>query len=399
MRIAGIIAEYDPFHKGHAAHIAATRSANGGNATHIITVISGQFTQRGEPALTSKYHRAEMALANGADLVLELPTPWAMAPAENFAAGGVAILHALGCVDLLSFGSECGNITALQQLADLPGNPNYQSTLRRILATGVPYAAAGQMAAAELLGDDAAALLSTPNNTLAIEYIRAAQLQHANFDYFTLQRQGALHNESAPNQGFAAASLIRQSIRNHDMEQAQKYVPPQTFDILTRADCDGKLAVCTERLESALLAQLRKMEESDFIQLPWLSEGIENRLHQASRRAADFATLLSEAKTRRYPMARLRRVLWSALIGITVEDVMGLPPYIRVLGMNQRGREILNIASPTLPIITRSAQFKESDDRIQRIFALECKATDLHALCMTHPEPCGTDHTQKMIVR
>ena len=398
MRIAGIIAEYDPFHKGHAAHIAATRAENGGQATHVVAVMSGNFTQRGEPALISKFHRAQMALANGADLVVELPIPWAMAPAEYFAAGGVAVLKALGCVDRLSFGSECGNVATLQQLATLSVRSDYQETLRNILSTGVPYAAAGQAAATHLLGETAAAPLSSPNNTLGIEYIRAATAQQANFDFFTLQRQGALHNENAPNHGFASASLLRRYIRDGEIQNATNYMPSQAVSMLHKAQADGKIAVHTDRLESALLGQLRRMDERDFLQLPWISEGIENRLYRATRSAANYDELLTAAKTRRYPMARLRRVLWSALIGMTAADCIGLPPYIRVLGMNQQGREILNAASPTLPILTRTSQLKELDSRCQRIFDLECAATDLHALSMTVPDPCGTDHTHKIIV-
>lgn len=397
MRIAGIIAEYDPFHTGHAAHIAATRAKNGGNATHIVAVISGNFTQRGEPALLSKFHRAEMALANGADLVLELPLPWAMAPAEAFAGGGIAILKALGCIDFLSFGSECGDIAMLQQLANLPFSPGYQDTLRRILSTGIPYAAAGQMAAASLLGEEVATHLSTPNNTLAIEYIRAATLQKANLDYFTIQRQGALHNDDSPNEGFASASLLRKLIRDNLIDQAIPFVP--SADILRNTIDSQHIATSTHQLECALLAHLRRMNEEDFTHLPWLSEGIENRLYRASRVAGNYTDLLTEAKTRRYPMARLRRVLWSALLGITADDCAQLPPYIRVLGMNARGREILNVASPALPVLTRAAQRKDLDARGQRIYALECTSTDLHALCMPQPLPCGHDLTQKILVK
>lgn len=399
MRIAGIIAEYDPFHKGHAAHIAATRAENGGNATHVVAVISGNFTQRGEPALLSKFHRAEMALSAGADLILELPLPWAIAPAEVFARGGVAILNALGCIDLLSFGSECGDIAALRQLAELSKHPAYQNTLRRALADGIPYAAAGQAAAADLLGESNAYHLSSPNNTLGIEYIRAATEQNANFSFFTLQRQGALHHETAPNQGFAAASLLRKWIREGDVEQTTNYMPDSTASILIDAQTEGKTAVSTNVLESALLTNLRKMTPQDFLSLPWLSEGLENRLYHASRVAANYTDLLKKVKTRRYPMARLRRVLWAALLGLTAADCRGLPPYVRVLGMNSRGREILNAASPTLPILTRTSQLNTLDDRCRRIFDLECTATDLHALCMFHPEPCGTNHTQKFIVK
>ncbi len=399
MRISGIIAEYDPFHKGHATHIAATRAENGGDATHIVAVISSSFTQRGEPALLNKFHRTEMALACGVDLVLELPLPWAMSSAESFASGGVAILKALGCVEMLSFGSECGDIATLQHLAFLSESTAYQDTLRRILSTGIPYAAAGQVAAATILGEKVAAHLASPNNTLGIEYMRAATMQKAKFDFFTLKRHGALHNANTPNQGFASASLIRDAVRKGDITLSSVYMPNDAFSILEQAIKNGQAATCSEKLEYALMAQLRKMSEEDFQMLPWLSEGLENRLYRTSRMAQTYAALLDELKTRRYPMARLRRILWAVLLGLTAEDCKGLPPYIRVLGMNARGREILSAASPTLPILTRTAQLSEMDDRCRRIFSLECVATDLHALCMPSPFPCGTDYTQKLITK
>ena len=398
MRIAGIIAEYDPFHKGHAAHITATRAENGGKATHIVAVISGNFTQRGEPALVNKFRRAEMALAAGADLVLELPLPWAMAPAENFAAGGVAILNALGCVDLLSFGSECGDVDILQKLANLPQDKNYQETLREILATGVPYAAAGQTAAEKLLGKTIASALASPNNTLGIEYLRAINNQQAKFDSFTLLRQGALHNEDAPNQGFAAASLLRSWIKNNQVDLATEFMPNATGNLLKQSISQCESPSDSHLLHTSVLTTLRKMDITDFANLPWISEGLENRLYTLSRTATDYNELLTALKTRRYPLARLRRVLWAALIGLTAKDTEGLPPYIRVLGMNERGREILSIASPTLPLLTRTAQLEDLDDRAKRIFELECIATDLHALTRPNPAPCGTDHTQKLLV-
>ncbi|MBR5524908.1 MAG: nucleotidyltransferase family protein [Clostridia bacterium] len=399
MKVAGIIAEYDPFHKGHAAHIAATRAADGDGATHVVVVMSGSFTQRGEPALLSKFRRAEMALAEGADLVLELPLPFAMAPAENFAAGGVAILKALGCVDILSFGSECGDTAPLQRLAALSAAPEYRDALRDALAEGIPYAAAGQAAAARLLGEEAAAPLASPNNTLGLEYIRAAELQGADFGFFTLQRQGALHTDNAPKHGFAAATLLRKAVREGNVGYAAEFMPSKAFSLLQAAVTAGEATTEQHRLEAALLARLRQMTAEDFARLPWLSEGLENRLYKASRTAASYEALLTEIKTRRYPMARLRRILWAALLGMTTADTDGLPPYLRLLGMNARGREILSTATPTLPILTRTAQVSELDERAQRTFALECAATDLHALAMPQPLPCGTDHTQKLLVK
>lgn len=398
MRIAGIIAEYDPFHKGHAAHIAATKAGDGGKATHVVAVISGNFTQRGEPALLSKFTRAEMALAAGADLVLELPLPWAMAPAENFAAGGVAILKALGCVNLISFGSECGDMNILKTLATLSETPAYQSALRSFLASGLPYAAASQAAATSIVGETAAAALSSPNNTLGLEYLRAVSRQEVNFEAFTLLRQGALHNENAPNQGFASASLLRSLVLEGKIDQAAEFMPNETAVLLKNAIAAGDAPADKTILQNTVPALLRRMTPEQFTALPWLSEGLENRLYSVSRTATNYNDILEQLKTRRYPMARLRRVIWSAVLGMTGEDTTGLPPYIRVLGMNARGREILSVAKPTLPILTRTAQLDELNDRCRRVFEIECTATDLHALTRSTPAPCGTDYTYKLRV-
>lgn len=399
MRIAGIIAEYDPFHNGHAAHIAATRDQNGGNATHIIAVISGSFTQRGEPALLNKFRRAEMALACGADLVVELPLPWAMAPAESFAYGGVSILNALGCVDLLSFGSECGDISTLRQLSDTTNDPAYTTALKQSLSKGLPYASAVQAAAESIVGKKAAEVLASPNNTLGIEYMRAICRVEAEWDVFTMQRQGVSHNDMNTNGAYASASLLREIVRSGTLHSLNDYIPEEAVSILLDAYQRGETTTQRHRLENALTAQLRRFSKEDYATLPWLSEGLEYRLYRESRSATEYRSLLNALKTRRYPMARLRRVLWAALLGMTDADTKGAPPYIRILGMNARGREILATAAPTLPIVSRAAQFGQLDERSRRVFALECAATDLHALAMDKPLPCGTDHTTKLIVK
>ena len=393
MRIAGIIAEYDPFHNGHKAHVDSVRESG---ATHVAAVISGAFTQRGEPALLTKFDRAQMALACGADLVLENPLPFAMAPAERFALGGVSVLHALGCVDTLSFGSECGDTAALQALARLIDTAAYAQALKDALATGIPYAAARQRAVELCKVDGLATLLESPNNTLGLEYIRAAANIGADFRFHTLKRVGTAHNTDDVCDNITSASHLRARIREGKFDQATACIPPAAAEILRTAVATGRLATHTDRLENALLARLRLMELTDFAALPYLSEGLENRLYQASRTEASYDELLEAVKTRRYPAARLRRVLWSAILGLPSENSYLAPLYIRVLAMNKRGREILSAAAPALPILTRTAQVRELSTGAQALFALECRATDLHALALATPLPCGTDRTNKI---
>lgn len=396
MRITGIIAEYDPFHNGHATHIAAARAAG---ATHIAVTISGSFTQRGEPAALTKWARAEMALAGGADLVLETPLPWAMAPAEVFAVGGVTTLQALGCVDTLSFGSECGDAASLTAVAHAIDDPACQMLLREEMASGVPYAVALQSAVGSLLGDEIAALLESANNTLGIEYIRATARLGATWQLHTITRTGAAHNADTAAGNIASASLIRNHLRAGQAAEATQYMPAETASILMREIADGHAPADAHRLEYALLARLRTMSEDEFAALPYLSEGLENRLQKAVQTADSYDALLTAIKTKRYPAARLRRILWAALCGITADMPSATPPYIRVLAMNERGREILAAAAPTLPLISTRRHIDALSPDAQAIWAVEQRATDLYALTLPHPLPCGADLTTKIITK
>ena len=394
MKIAGIIAEYDPFHQGHKAHIDATR--NEGGATHVVAVLSGSFTQRGEPALFTKFQRAEMALKNGVDLVLELPLPWAMASAERFAEGGVATLAALGCVDVLSFGSECGDTALLRELAALTDTPAFTDAFLRALDGGLSYAAARQTAAEQICGDKASAF-TLPNNTLALEYIRAVGRLGADFDLFTLKRQGSDHHGD-PQGDYAAAGWIRRQVKEDNPNAATPYMPAASAAVMADALTAGHAATQPEKPDTALLWQLRRMTVADFAALPYVSEGLEHRLWQAARTATTVEEWLTAVKTKRYPHARLRRILWAALLGADRSFEGLTPPYIRVLGMTRRGEEILAAANPTLPLLTRAAQVEALSDTARSLYELECRATDLQALAMPCPLPCGTDMTTKLLV-
>lgn len=396
MRITGIIAEYDPFHNGHAAHIAAARAAG---ATHIVATISGSFTQRGEPAALTKWARAEMALAGGVDLVLETPLLWAMAPAEAFATGGVATLQALGCVDTLSFGSECGDAAALFAVARAIDDSACQHLLREAMASGLPYAAALQSAVGDLLGDETAALLESANNALGIEYIRATARLNAPWQFHTVRRTGAAHNAAEASNDIASASLIRQLLRAGQAEDAAQYMPAEAAAVLMRELRDGRAPSDGARLDYALLARLRTMSEQELAALPYLSEGLENRLQKAIKTADSYDALLAAIKTKRYPAARLRRILWAALCGITADMPSATPPYIRVLAMNERGREILAAANPTLPLISTRRHIDALSPAAQKVWAAEQRATDLHALTLPRPLPCGNDLTAKLITK
>ena len=387
MKIAGIIAEYDPFHNGHAAHIAATRAAG---ATHIAVVLGGNFTQRGEPAAIPKEIRTRMALRGGADLVLELPLSWSMAPAERFARGGVAILHALGCVDLLSFGSESGDLPRLQRIAAWLDSPDGVAALRRKLDAGVSYAAAWERAVQTV--DSTAPVL--PNDLLGIEYLRAIRHFGAGMTAFAVRRSGAAHGSDAPDGNIASASFLRQKLAQNG--SVAEYIPPACRDLLTDAVKSGKAPFDPAAVSPAVLSCWRSMTAEQIAALPYVSEGLENRFYKAARTADTPEALAAAVAARRYSPARIRRILTAAWLGIRA-PLDPLPPYIRVLGMNGRGAEILHRAKPSLPLLSRAAQIRELSPAAQMTYEAECRATDLYGLGLPVVPSCGAEQQWQLI--
>lgn len=396
MPYAGIICEYNPFHLGHREHIRKTRELVGED-TGIICVMSGNFAQRGEPAVMEKHPRARAALLGGADLVLEIPAVWSAASAERFSEAGVYILASLGVPAALSFGSECGDAEVIRRLAEGLMSPEAQSLTAQSLKSGVSYAAARQMAANELFGDEAE-LLKSPNNILGVEYVKAI-IKHG-FDHITpltFKRIATEHDGTAA-QGLAPASLIRELL--YDGGDPSEYMPKSALDIYNRQVRAGKAPVRMEKAEEAILYRLRTMTDEEFSLLPDASEGLDNRLALAGRSAVSYNEVLERTKTKRYAMSRIRRMVLCALLGITAEMQKGLPPYIRVLGFNSRGREILHEIKKTaaLPIITKPASARRLGDEARSIFELEAKATDIYSLMYPKISAGGGEWTVNPVI-
>lgn len=387
MTIAGIIAEYNPFHNGHLYQIEQTKRAG---ATHIVAVMSGSFVQRGEPALFSKWERAAAALKSGVDLVLELPVSYAMSSAERFGFGGVFLLHALGCVNMLSFGSESGDLAKLQAAADLCRNLHQNSDFSALLKSGCSYPTARTRAVAKLGGEQTASLLSSPNNTLGISYLNALTKLKSDIRPFTVSRVGTAHDAEETSGNYASASLLRQKLGAG--ESIAPFVPQAAADCLT-----GKPTADPNKLETALLWQLRRMTAEDYAVLPDVTEGLQHRLYRAAQSAESLSDFLDRVKTKRYTHARLRRIAWSAALGLRQTDYRLPIPYLRVLGFNPRGREILALAGQTavLPIVS---SFREIEKISPRFAALEKGATDLWNLAVSPPLPCGADYTRKIVL-
>lgn len=385
MAVAGIIAEYHPFHRGHAWQIEQARQRLGQD-TPVVVAMSGNFVQRGDFAVFSKHTRAEMALLGGADLVLELCAPWSSATAERFAQGGVALLAATGVVTHLAFGCESGELEPLDRAAAAIEDDAYPETLKKHLAEGMTFAAARQAAVGELAGD-AAQCLAAPNNALAVEYLRALKVFDASIEPLALPRIGAAHDSEELGAYPSASAIRRVLLEGGDW---RSLVSGETAEIMQRELDAGRAPVTMKNCERAILAHLRRMSEEDFLPYDGGGEGLHRRFYAAVRTARSIEELLETAKTKRYPMARLRRMLLHSYLGILPAAQGETPPYLRVLGANERGRALLKQMkkSASLPIITKPAQARELGEDVSACFLREAVCTDLHALGM--PEPACT---------
>ena len=382
MTVAGVVAEYNPFHLGHRFHLARTREILGAEGA-VVCAMSGHWVQRGDCAAADKWVRAALALEGGADLVLELPTPWAMASAETFARGAVGLLHATGVVDRLSFGSEDGALEPLQRAANALDGPDYSRKLREALSRGLSFPAARHEAAG-------CACLSTPNNNLGVEYLRALRALGSSITPMTVARQGAGHDSGETAEGFASASHIRALLRSEERAQAALLMPSGAVERL------GETSSLTWA-ERAVLARLRTMNEEAWAALPdsGAAEGLPARLVRAARQALSLEEFYTLAKTKRYTHARLRRLAVGAFLDMKEEDRQPAVPYVRVLGFNERGQALLKQMKKTcpLPILTKPAQARDLEGPARALFEAESRYTDLFGLCFPTPRPCGLEYT------
>ena len=384
MAVVGIVAEYNPFHTGHRWHIAETRRRLGAE-TAVVCAMSGHWVQRGDCAVTDKWTRAARAVEAGADLVVELPTVWACASAETFARGAVEVLAGMGVVDTLSFGSECADLAALRRSAAALDAPEYHARVKELAAQGLPFPAARQRAAEEGLG--APSVLDRPNANLAVEYLRAIP---PHWNALAVQRQGVDHDGGAAG-GFASASHLRELLRAGNRGEAEPYLcTPWAGEIADFRRCGA-----------VLLDRVRTMGEDDWAALPdgGSAEGLPARLVRCGRQARSAEEFLALAKTKRFPLARLRRLLAWAYLNLTAADRPEQVPYLRVLAFHDRGRALLGEMKETarIPILIKPAHARDLPEEGRRLFELESRCTDRFGQCLGEVPPCGVEWTKSPV--
>lgn len=348
--VTGIICEFNPFHSGHKYLIDKIKE----NGNSVICCMSGNFVQRGEFAVFDKFTRTETALKGGADLVIELPSACSTLSAEGFAKSAVNLLESTGIIDEISFGAESDNISELKKFSEMLNNEDIKSTITNEMKKGIPYHTARK----NVLNTN---LLDSPNNILACEYLR-----FANVPCNAFKRIGKGHDT---DDELYSASAIRKTL-------------------------DGNKISSIENCEIAVLAKLRQMSKDDFKKIADVNEGLENRIYDAVRNANSLDELYNLIKTKRYTMARIRRIILRAYLGI--EDNSAQAPYIRILGFNEAGRNLLSEMKKTadLPIITK---YSQCSDDVREYFEKECLYTDLYNLGYKKPLPCGTEQRARII--
>lgn len=387
MKFAGIIAEYDPFHNGHAAQLAAVRAAG---ADCVAVCLSSGAVQRGGVPILPESVRVRAALGAGADIVIALPAPYACATAEQFAAAGVHLLAALGC-DTLAFGAETPDAAALLDAAQLLLSGEINALIRKKLATGMTYAAA-RADAAETLRPGMGTLLRTPNNILGIEYCKAILTQGAALTPLALPRLGAAHGGGAGEHGgtpMASASYLR----GLPLPEWSAFVPAGAAALYAKAAAEG-LLLDSAKFEVAILTQLRMQPPENFAQLRGISEGLENRLAASVRQADGLDDLYTRLKTKRYPHARLRRLVLDAALQFPAE--LPMPPYLHVLGAKKSALPRLKYAA--LPAGTALAELVQTGPQAAEIGRLHSRAVDFSSLCREKIQPMGLAFTAKPVV-
>ena len=397
MLVCGIICEYNPLHLGHAKQIRIVRKLLGAD-TAVVCLMSGNYVQRGAPAIVDKQLRAKAAVLSGADLVLELPVTCALSSAEGFAAGGVEILSPF--CDYLCFGAETADADALMGIAKALLSDAFPPLLRSQLDRGLSFPAA-RAAALEEMGLDSS-LVDTPNNILAVEYCKAILAKNTSMKPLPIPRQGSYHDETPDPENPSATAVRRLMLKNKDVIASRSadrcgnllteylpYIPKEVHSVFSNAPLHSLAAG-----EQAILYRLRTMTDAEFEALPYGSEGLWRKLMHASRSCATLEQIIAATKSKRYTRTRIDRMILCAFLGITREMLAQKPPYTRVLAFNDAGRSVLKQAK------RHTACINAGEAADHPYWALEQRCGDLYGLfCVTGPEAPGAEAKCRVFYR
>lgn len=409
-KVLGIVAEYNPFHNGHFYHMQESKKIT--EADSCICVISGNFTQRGEPSIVNKWAKTYMALCCGADLVIELPTIYSISSAENFASGAIKIFDSLKIVTDISFGAECNDLATLNNIANVfySEPANYKTILNHELKRGLSYPMARENAVLMYLNDIKryANVLSNSNNILAIEYLKALKQQKSMIQPNIVPRKNVYYNDQKIVDDFASATAIRKLMLNREYAEVRRVVPRSTYQIIGEEYKKNHIILGIKKYEKEIIYALRVMPIEEIQNLPDVNEGLEFAIKKAASETNDIEELIEKVKSKRYTQTRIQRILVYVLLGITkkdMEDSKKMVPYVRVLGFNSRGKilisEIMN-QNPKLNMITSVGKYVNKkmpkNKQLTRMLDLDINATNIYTLGYGGESKANLDYTQNMII-
>ena len=411
-RVLGIIAEYNPFHNGHMYHLQKAKAQSG--AQYCICVMSGNFVQRGNTSIVNKWKKAEMALLNGVDLVIELPTIYGVASAEGFSLGAIKLLNNLKIVDAISFGTETSDFAALNNISSIVNEEpmKYKSILNSELKKGLSFPKARENALMLYLNDNKRYdnILNTPNNILAIEYLKALKKIKSTIQPIPVKREKVYYNDNVIVDEFASATAIRKLLKNEEFSEIRKVVPKSTYQILKKETELGNVVLDLSRYEKEIIYNLRRMTVSEIAELPDVNEGLEHSLKNAANYSNDITNLINIVKTKRYTVTRIQRILICALLGITKRDVgmaKKAEPYIRVLGFNEKGKELIsriNKQNPKATVITSVKKFQDKNNNnknskiYKRLLDIDIFSTNVYTMACKSESLANLDYTKNMVI-
>lgn len=406
--VLGIIAEYNPFHNGHLYQIEEAKKQTG--AQYVVAVISGNFTQRGDTSLCNKWTKAKMALENGVDLVLELPTIYSISSAENFAEGAIKVLDSLKIVDTLCFGTETADFAALNNITNiLYDEPKeYIAILNHELGKGLSYPKARENAVMMYANDIKryANILSGSNNILAIEYLKALRRLKSDIKPYSIQRKKVYYNDDKIVDEFASSTAIRKFASREQYDDIRKVMPTNSYMILKEEMERGNYVLGLSKYEKEILYNLRKMTVKQIAELPDVTEGLEYSIKNAANSCNNLSDLINIIKTKRYTQTRIQRILLYALLGITKKDMntsKKIVPYSRVIGISRNGRELLSDIckiNPRINMVTSVKKFMDENmnKNLKEMMEKDIFATDVYTLGYEYSSWANLDYTNKIVI-
>ena len=400
MNITGIITEYNPFHNGHLYHLREAKKNT--NADAIICVMSGNFVQRGGPAIIDKWKRTEMTLNNGVDLIIELPTYYAVSSAEFFAKGSVSILHNLGIVNNLFFGSECGDVDKLTALSKILVNEDTQlkSLIKEHLAKGDTFAKAREKSLIQYLKDEEInKIITSSNNILGIEYIKSILRLNSTITPSTLKREGSNYNDKNLSNSFSSATAIRELLKNkNSLENLKNLIPKESYEIFSKLQDENYPLVFDEDMFKFIKYKIQT-NCINFNNLYEITEGLENKLIKEITSSNSYEDFILKVKSKRYTYSKISRILTHIYLGLDSNTFLNIDNpnnlYARVLGFNNRGREVLSLIkrNSSIPLITKVPRFTNNP-----LLQFDIQATAAYANLNNKINP-NKDYLQSPIIK